>query len=371
MPYQQLMHSKRLPLSVILCILALGLTAFVPPYAFPLPLQSIQRVDSQPPSAEQSAKANTQAQPPPPDSNAENLQPIYALYSTARTCPEIWGIRQAPPFIPAVLEMETDAEGLYSDIPYYYLAAMLIRNRVVDAQDCPGNGLQSPFIANTCGVERARSALTQWQNMYNGDILTAARNAGIPPRLLKRLFAVESQFWPGIYNGYESGFGQLNQSGADTLLLYNPPFFERLCVSVLHPNHCALGYAGLPEEERQILRGALVRQVNATCTDCPGGMNPTVAQNSIPVFAEVLRANCAQVAQVIYNVYKRSPAQVSNYVDLWKLTLVNYHAGPGCTIKTVQRIKDSGEVLSWESIKARLNSNDCNRAESYVERIFE
>jgi hypothetical protein len=365
------MGDKRVYL-FILGILALGLSAFVPAPTFSsLPVQPFGEVRSQPFLAEQGSKTNTPTPPPPSNSTAEDPQPIYALYSTARTCPEIWGIHQAPPFIPAILEMETDAEDLYSNVPYYYLAAMLIQNQVVSAQDCPGNGLQSPFVANTCGVERARPALTQWQNMYNEDILLAARNAGIPPRLLKRLFAVESQFWPGIYNSYESGFGQLNPSGADTLLLYNPPFFERLCISVMPSNRCAMGYASLLEEERQILRGALVRQVNATCTDCPAGINSTVAKNSIPIFAELLRANCAQVAQILFNVYKRSPAQVSNYIDLWKLTLVNYHAGPGCTIKAVQRIKDSGEVLSWESIKTRLNSNECNKAESYIARIFE
>ncbi len=306
----------------------------------------------------------------PPDEGG--TQPIYVLYSTMLTCSEIWGVHQRPPFVPPVLEPSVSITELNTNQPYYYLAAMLIRNQVVEAQDCPSGGLQTPFVANTCGVERARPVLIEWQNRYDPEIVQVAQNTGVPPRLLKQLFAIESQFWPGTYgNGYEIGLGQLNQSGADTLLLYNPPFFQRLCNTVLHPNRCEMGYTNLTNEERRMLRGFLVQQVNATCRDCPGGVDVTRAKESVSTFAEVIRANCAQTAQIIYNVYRRSPAQISNYVDLWKLTLINYHAGPGCTARAVQYVNQQGLFLSWESLKTGLATPECRKGPDYIERIFQ
>ncbi len=348
-----------------------GLIAFVPPPSIildqpdHLPQEIISFAQPNPTSSSTSSPAATTP-------NEGSTQPVYILYSTALTCGEIWGIHQRPPYIPPILEPSVSLNELNTNTPYYYLVAMLIRNKVVDAQDCPGGGLQTPYVANTCGIERARAVLAEWQNMYDAEIIQASKNTGVPPRLLKQLFAIESQFWPGTYgNGHEIGLGQLNQSGADTLLLYNPPFFQRLCNGILHPNRCEMGYANLSSEERLMLRGYLVQRVNATCTDCPAGIDVTRAKESVAVFAEVLRANCAQTAQIIYNVYRRSPGQVSNYVDLWKLTLVNYHTGPGCTSKAVQYVNQSGLFLTWESLKSGLIRPECKKGSDYIERIFQ
>lgn len=361
----------RLAVGILVC-LAWILAAFAPP-----PTEryepSVRGTSEVPPTGlfrqAPSELPSSRASAPP---SKEGVQPVYVLYSTALTCSEIWGIHQRPPFVPPILEPAVSVAELNTNQPYYYLVAMLIRNRIVDAQDCPGGGLQTPFVANTCGVERARPVLAEWQNRYDPEIVQAAQNTGVPPRLLKQLFAVESQFWPGVYgNGYEIGLGQLNQSGADTLLLYNPPFFQRVCNSILHPNRCEMGYANLTSEERLMLRGYLVQQVNATCSDCPGGIDMARAKESVSTFAEVLRANCAQISQIIYNVYRRSPGQISNYVDLWKLTLVNYHTGPGCTAKAVQYVNQQGLFLSWESLKAGLTTPECRKGSDYVERIFQ
>ncbi|MCX8024357.1 MAG: hypothetical protein N3A60_04060 [Thermanaerothrix sp.] len=355
----------------ILIAIAWVLVAFAPPpnvtHNSPedLPRRVISFAQPNPTSTSASSPAATTP-------NDGNTQPVYVLYSTALTCNEIWGIRQRPPYIPPILEPSVSLAELNTNTPYYYLVAMLIRNKVVDARDCPGQGLQTPYVANVCGVERARSVLAEWQNMYDAEIIQASQNTGIPPRLLKQLFAIESQFWPGTYgNGYEIGLGQLNQSGADTLLLYNSPFFQRLCNGILHPNRCELGYANLSSEERTMLRGYLVQRVNATCADCPAGIDVTRAKESVAIFAEVLRANCAQTAQIIYNVYRQSPSRVSNYVDLWKITLVNYHTGPGCTSKAVQYVNQNSLSLSWESLKSGLIGPECKKGSDYIERIFQ
>ena len=61
----------------------------------------------------------------------------------------------------------------------------------------------------------------------------------------------------------------------------------------------------LTDAQQNILRGALVQKVNATCDDCPAGIDLTQANFSIHVFAETLVGNCSQADRVLYNVTKK------------------------------------------------------------------
>jgi hypothetical protein len=287
------------------------------------------------------------------------------------TCAEIWQVPEIPLNLPRVLDYPRSIEELYTEYNYYYLAAMLIQNNVVNASQCPNNGLQSLTTANQCGVEVARPVVIEWQNQYDSKIYETGVRFGVPARLLKKVFAIESQFWPAIYiDILESGFGQLNDTGADALLMFNPYFFSQFCPLILHPNTCSQGYLAIPDSARALLRGALVRQVNATCPDCPQGVNRSRALSSIPVFAEVLKANCRQVDYLVRNTTNKKSGEVADYVDLWKLTIANYNAGPGCTSRAIETAWKEDKDLDWNIVVNYFKAKECQSAPFYVGDMF-
>ena len=111
---------------------------------------------------------------------------------------------------------------------------------------------------------------------------------------------------------------------------------------MLSHERCAKGYVHLEEDEQQLLRQALVSSVNATCEDCALGIDLSRANFSVGVFAHTLLASCEQTAQVIYNTVGQAPSSVASYEDLWKMTLVNYNAGPGCLSLTMNEAWTTG-----------------------------
>ena len=60
------------------------------------------------------------------------------------------------------------------------------------------------------------------------------------------------------------------------------------------------------------------------------------ADQSVEVFAATLTANCQQVGWMIRSIADLQPGDTTTYDDLWRLTLANYNAGPGCTAKAIQ-----------------------------------
>lgn len=274
---------------------------------------------------------------------------------TDASCSEIWQVFPDISGPPAWLQTPKEASGLQSGKSLYYLSAMLIHNGSVDASECENNGLASWNTANECGVDAASAAATAWQNSFDEEIIKVARDTGIPAQLMKNVFTRESQLWPGIYWNYdEAGLGQLTENGADTVLLWNPTFFSQFCPLVLSSQTCELGFGNLEEEDQALLRGALVKKVNSSCETCPMGIDLSQANFSINVFAQTLLANCEQVNRMIYNTTQRSPAETSNYVDLWRFTLINYNAGPGCLGNSLERTYDDGSPLDWEHVVANL-----------------
>ncbi len=289
--------------------------------------------------------------------------------ATSASCAEVWQVFPEIGDPPAWLDTPSNAEGLRSSIPYYYLAAMLIKNGVVDASSCPNGGLDSNLSANQCGIEIAQPAVTEWQNRFDDQILQTSLDSGIPGQLLKNVFARESQLWPGIYkNVREAGFGQLTEDGADVTLLWNRSFYDQFCPLVLEEKTCALGYAMLNEGQQAMLKGALVQKVNATCADCPAGIDMTQANFSITVFAEALVGNCNQVNRLLYNVTHQDTADSASYSDLWRFTLVNYTAGPGCLFEAVSRTYKARSPLNWVNVAANLPES-CRQSVDYVVKI--
>lgn len=285
------------------------------------------------------------------------------------TCSDTW--QAFPPIggLPEWLTSPDESQDLQSDVSYYYLAGSLITHGVVDASTCQDGGLQAPNVGSACGVEAARPKLVEWQNRFNDEILQASSETGVPARLLKNVFARESQIWPGIYTTYkEAGLGQLTENGADTVLLWNPDFFNQFCPLVLDKKYCEKGFGNLDEAEQNMLRGGLVRKVNASCPNCETGIDLSQANFSVRVFAQGMLANCEQVGQVLTNITGVNPGQVSSYDDLWRFTLVNYNAGPGCLANAVQQAWDQNRVLDWASVATNLEPA-CQGASGYVEDI--
>ncbi len=285
------------------------------------------------------------------------------------TCADTWGVFPPVGGVPEWLTTPNDASELSSDIPYTYLAANLILQGAVDARGCPDGGIAPGGAANQCGLEAARDSVAEWQNQFDSLIVSVARETSVPARLLKNLFARESQFWPGIYQSAgDVGLGQLTENGADTALYWNKSFYQQFCPLVLPANLCKKGYMRLSEENQIRLRRALVSSVNATCADCPLGLDLSQANFSVSVFAHTMIANCGQAAQVIYNYTGQPVNEIAEYEDLWRFTLTNYNAGGGCLAEAVSNAYARGEEITWENV-SRYLTGACSGAVDYVNDV--
>ena len=284
------------------------------------------------------------------------------------SCVQAWGVLPPVGGPPEWLSTPTESEKLGTDVPYNYLAAQLIRAGMVDVSACPDGGLLPDGGASACGMEAARGAVTQWQNQFDEVILNVARDSGVPAHLLKNIFAVESQFWPGAGMKTDIGLGQLTELGADTTFLWNPPFFQQFCPLVMDSVECSKGYLNLDEEQQKYIRLALIDAVNANCEECPLGIDLDRANFSIGIFAHTLLANCEQAGQLVEN-YTGGPAGASaTYEDLWKFSIVNYNAGPGCLGEALDLTIAGNQPLTWENLSLNL-APACQGAIEYVNQI--
>ncbi|MEW5939467.1 MAG: hypothetical protein AB1750_07390 [Chloroflexota bacterium] len=288
------------------------------------------------------------------------------------SCAQSWGVLPPVGGPPAWLATPNEASELATHIPYNYLAANLIRQNVVDVSACSDGGLNPDRLtASQCGLTAAREAVDDWQNRFDDLILSVAQQTGVPAQLLKNLFARESQFWPGvILTGGDTGLGQLTDKGADTTLMWNPIFYHQFCPLILSSEVCATDYMDLEPGQQELLRGALVRSVNANCAECPLGIDLERADFSITVFAHTLSANCEQTSQVVWNYNNRKmPGELGiSYEDMWKFTLVNYNAGGGCLASAMENALAKKEPLTWDRVSLYLEPA-CQGAFDYVNDI--
>ncbi len=284
-------------------------------------------------------------------------------------CAQAWEAFPSIGTPPHWLANPTHPELLATDMPLAYLAGQLIKNNMADASDCEYGGLLTNGYASQCGLEKARPEVTRWQNLFDPYIIKASQESGIPSQTLKRIFAQESQFWPGVLrNTYdEYGLGQLTELGADTALLWNQDFFNQFCPLVLSDETCQKGYAHMEEENQVLLRGALLASINAECPECSQGIDMENVNTSISYFAQTLVGNCKQTGQIIASAAGTTPGEASSYEDLWRFTLVNYHAGPGCLEEAVDQIL-AGDPIDWEHVSFELGIY-CPNAVEYVEEI--
>lgn len=289
---------------------------------------------------------------------------------TLLSCSNAW--HAFPPLgaPPEWLSNPADPKELATDEPLAYLAGKLIAYELADASACPDGGLLSNGYASPCGLNEARSVVTDWQNNYDPHIIRAAQKVGIPSELLKRVFIQESQLWPENVEGdfKEFGLGHLTEWGADTTLLWNNTFYAEFCPFVLSEETCQLGYGNLGEEEKDQLRGALLTEASIGDQEFTEDFNFGDTYESILLFAESLLGGCKQTKQIVYNYTGRQPSEVSSYEDLWRFTLVNYHAGAECLGEAIEQVVAEEKPLNWYFVSSALNVN-CPNAVEYIDKI--
>ena len=162
------------------------------------------------------------------------LDSVSQFTSFVDSCSLMWGVR----------DEENASWDSFVQFPYqlntkktlHTLATQLLLRGIVDASDCPSGGLSIGLDWPTaCGLEKASSKMIEWQNQFDEYIWLSSRDYGVPPRILKSLLELESQFWPGNSRFYldEFGLGQVNQLGVDVLLRRDPTLYQKICPSVL------------------------------------------------------------------------------------------------------------------------------------------
>ena len=114
-------------------------------------------------------------------------------------------------------------------------------------------------------------------------------------------------------------------------------------------------------------KNSLVQSVDAYCDECPLNIDIEKTEASVSIFANALLANCAQ-ADMVINLNYTNKSYTPSYEDLWKYSLVNYNAGPGCLGLAVNKTSTLGEPLTWENLSGHFTSV-CRPAEDYVNDI--
>jgi hypothetical protein len=283
----------------------------------------------------------------------------FAVFRDA--CQGIWGVKDETGELWS--KFPESPFQLSTDKTLYLLAARLIVNGIVDAGDCAGGGVDSTSdYATTCGVERAKAEMVRWQNRYDFTIWSTSLDVGIPPRILKSLIEYESQYWPSNQRFYldEIGLGQINQLGVDVLLRENPDFYRRICPTVV--SDCSLPYTSLEPAAQALVRGAVMNSIDAVCPSCEYGLNLEKASQSIPLIAQLLRANCQMV-----DYLGLSEKPLVEYDDMWKFTLAAYHSGYSCVRDAVLETRKNKEPEDWESVSQNIA---CKGTKRYVDGFW-
>ena len=92
------------------------------------------------------------------------------------------------------------------------------------------------------------------------------------------------------------------------------------------------------------------------------------AYNSIDIIAKLVVANCYQVNQLIVDQADQRAGEVSNYEDLWRITMGNYNAGSGCTRKAIIGVWDYYKFINWLHISEQYDKG-CQGAIDYVSGV--
>ena len=276
-------------------------------------------------------------------------------------CATMWGLPQ--PDSSSWASLPTLPQDLNTSQSLYILVGKMLAVGIVSAKDCPGDGVFANGSPNACGMAAARQAMIDWQNQFDPVIWQASNTMGVPARLLKTLIQVETQFWPGLGQNtlQEYGLGQLNYLGLDTALRWDPELFKQICNNTLYD--CSLGYASLPPDEQAQLKGSLINLLDSACTNCAGGINLTIAQQSIPMLAQALRANCNETRYILSD----QSLKPVDFDTMWHFTLVSYHSGYQCLYDAIHQTRNALEDITWDNVSSHLA---CKDAKTYVDNFW-
>jgi len=266
------------------------------------------------------------------------------------------------------------SDELVTAVAFTHLGGELIQSGLAGVDSCTDGGLLANGKASPCGMSAARAEVIGWQNLFNEAIYQSALDTHVPARLLKGMFAQESQFWPVSKLDFEYGLGHLTRSGADTTLMWSPELYAEVCQGTLGPDcHRSGSYFDYLTEEyydRATLLEKTLEQINPDCPQCAGGIDRMKAQASVRIFGWSLLAHCRQASQVIYNATGYIPLAVTEYPTLWRLGLYTYNSGAGCLYETLIAAWSPGEILSWEQF-AGSTLETCRYGVGYVERVLD
>ena len=245
----------------------------------------------------------------------------------------------------------------------HYLAGKLILNKFVDASSCPEGGLFPSGAPNACGLELASDAMIAWQNRFDSTIWASGKEYGIPPILIKSFMEQESQFWPenARYLYEEFGFAQINELGADVALRWDEDLKNQICSTLLFD--CDPTFAKMNAFEQSMLRGGLIRSINAYCPSCENMIDLDIAEQSISINSQVIRSNCSQTNYIVDNLGLRL-----NITDMWKFTILSYHAGYDCLEQSIQNTLAQNLEPTWQNVS---NNLACLGAKSYVDSMWD
>ena len=295
-----------------------------------------------------------------PDGYVLTLSSLSPFTLFTDSCASLWGVSTGA--TQKWAEFPQLPSQLSTNKTLHFLTSRLIFTGIVNAKDCPGGGFLSPSVPNSCGLERAKDATIQWQNQYDPVIWSAARKLGIPPKIIKTTIEKESQFWPGNARNFieEFGLAQMNEIGADVALRWNNDLFKQACYGVLA--NCNIPYASLPTWQQAMVRGNLMRFINAECPGCVNGFDQTTTNQSVEVMANVLKANCSQIAFIMKENFAKS-----SYEDMWKFTMASYHSGYQCVYDAIDSTFRAGENINWNNVSLRMN---CPGGKEYVDDFW-
>ena len=119
----------------------------------------------------------------------------------------------------------------------------------------------------------------------------------------------------------------------------------------------------------------VLRDIEDTCPNCPGGVDLEKGNQAVRVLTETLNASCLQSARIFNLATGKQPAAFLSYDDYWRLVLANYHAGAGCIYQALRKngnpnswnVPERSE-WDWNSIAANFSSGCASGAE-YIRRI--
>jgi hypothetical protein len=254
-----------------------------------------------------------------------------------------------------VLEQPISYHEISTHNTYLFLAGNLIRSGMVDASNCPGNGLLFNGFANSCGAQIGTEEMISWQNRYDSLIYRAGIKYNVPSKVLKAIIAQESQFWPRSDTPYELGLGMMTENGLDMLLRWNQDYYNSVCKQLLDDETCRKGYPKLSLDEQYLLKSVLLKQIG---TD-----------DEIDILAGTIIASEIQTNQLVKNATASSPSMVTTYEDMWKMTIANYYSGSGCLGSTMTVAAAEKKQLLWKDIAEKLPAA-CSRAKEYVEKVL-